>query len=107
MTRLVVLVLVWSIVPGSAEALENAAHWLREGHLAHQQSQTDDHSDPGPEHGCTGTFHMCPCHGNAAAKEPANHRQARVADQISPLTIGLLVPALSGFPYGIYHPPRS
>ena len=107
MPRLVAVLLLWSIVPGGAEAVENAAHWLGEGHLAHQQSDKDSHSDPGPEHGCTGTFHTCPCHSSSTANQPTGLREARVPDEVSESTLRRFAPSLMGYPYGIYHPPRS
>jgi hypothetical protein len=106
MTRFVVVLLLWSIVPGMAEALENAAHWVREGHFAHQESDTDSHSDPGPEHGCTGTFHTCPCHSSAAANQPSSLREVRAPNTDSESARRLFNPPLMGYPHGIYHPPQ-
>lgn len=60
--RWIAALLFLSLCPGAVEALENAGHLLVEGHLAHAVENGDRHADPGPEHGCAGTFHVCGCH---------------------------------------------
>jgi len=61
--RIVAFWLLVLIAPGSSEAIENLAHLATSGHFAHSAESNDTHSEPGPEHGCTGTFHLCACHG--------------------------------------------
>lgn len=61
-TRFVALALLWIVFPGAMEATENLAHLLNSGHLAHAAESGDSHSEPGPEHGCNATFHLCSCH---------------------------------------------
>jgi len=73
--RLIALALLWIVFPGAMEATENLAHLLNSGHLAHATETGDSHSEPGPEHGCNATFHLCSCHvaptGVLAAGAPA------------------------------------
>ncbi len=58
--------LALAMTPGSAEIMENAAHLLAEGHLAHVAADGDQHEPAGPEHGCTPVFHFCGCHASLA-----------------------------------------
>ncbi|MFQ5526918.1 MAG: hypothetical protein ACE5GX_11750 [Thermoanaerobaculia bacterium] len=104
--RLVALALLWIIFPGVMEATENLAHIVRSGHLAHAAEDGDSHSDPGPEHGCNGTFHLCSCHLTQAGLLAAAGPAAAGADE------GLLFVdrgdgAASGHQHNIEHPPRS
>jgi hypothetical protein len=66
--RLLVLGLAWTLVPGLAEATENAWHLVTEGHTAHAPGHGDDHAPTGDEHGCTGAFHLCSCHHSQASE---------------------------------------
>jgi len=54
-------VLLWALVPGVGEAVENAVHLVQEGHFAHAAPDGDEHQPSGPEHGCAGTLHLCSC----------------------------------------------
>lgn len=56
-----IVFLAWQMVPGGGEIVENAAHLVFAGHTAHGPSDAD-HQGEEPEHGCSGAFHMCPCH---------------------------------------------
>ncbi|MBT8464900.1 MAG: hypothetical protein KJO57_09450 [Deltaproteobacteria bacterium] len=53
--------MVYAMVPGASEIVENVSHLLVEGHAAHELADAD-HEPQGEEHGCSGTFHMCHCH---------------------------------------------
>ncbi len=68
--RALAMVLVFSLTPGTAEAVENVAHLVTEGHLAHAEAHdadhADDHSPEGDEHGCNSVFHLCACHVSAS-----------------------------------------
>ncbi|MEM7351145.1 MAG: hypothetical protein AAF657_10090 [Acidobacteriota bacterium] len=65
-TKICALVLALALVPGAVEILENAAHLVTEGHLAHAEAAGDQHDPAGPEHGCTPVFHFCGCHASLA-----------------------------------------
>lgn len=58
----VVVLLLWTLLPGTWELAENVSHLIRDGHLAHAAATGHSHSEPGPEHGCSGTLHFCSCH---------------------------------------------
>ncbi|RMH23313.1 MAG: hypothetical protein D6696_00975 [Acidobacteria bacterium] len=64
--KLCALLLAVTMMPGAFEVLENAGHLLAAGHLAHAAARGDHHQPPGPEHGCTPTSHLCPCHASLA-----------------------------------------
>jgi|GEM_PF-6274142 len=64
--KIYALVLALVMMPGSFEFMENAAHLLARGHLAHVAADGDQHQPPGPEHGCTPLFHVCACHTGLA-----------------------------------------
>lgn len=53
--------LVNGLVPGIAEAMESAVHFVKTGHVAHSIPGEDDLGDQGPEHSCGATFHRCDC----------------------------------------------
>ena len=55
-----VLLLAWSLLPGSVELTENAWHLTVHGDLAHDQAR-QGHLPFNPEHGCGGGFHLCSC----------------------------------------------
>lgn len=64
--RICALVVAFALVPGAAEAAENAAHFVREGHLAHDDASAspatgDEHPDKG-DHCCNAGIHLCACH---------------------------------------------
>jgi len=51
-------------VPGLQEMLEDAVHFIADGHTAHEAG----HADEQPGHCCSGLFHVCPCHAHAVAE---------------------------------------
>lgn len=65
-TKICALLLALATMPGAFEILENASHFVTEGHLAHSAAEEDEHDSPSPEHGCTAMFHSCGCHANLA-----------------------------------------
>jgi len=105
-TRLLALALLWMIFPGALEATENIAHALRSGHLAHAAEAGDSHSDPGPEHGCNGTFHLCSCHPAPVGLLATASPLLAVADEDS-FFIDRAPDDVSGHQHSIEHPPRS
>src|SRR5688572_3511361 len=61
--RILALALVLAILPTTGEMLELVVHLARHGDVAHEVG--DDHGSAPmgtDEHGCSGTFHLCPCH---------------------------------------------
>lgn len=98
--RILALTLVFSLVPGAAEAVENVTHLVREGHLAHDadaSSRDDEHHDGEEgEHGCNSVFHVCSCH--VSASFIVNERGAMVLKK---------APVLSGTPWYAYEDARA
>ena len=72
--RVVALLLAVVLSPGVAEAAEDAAHWIAEGHTLHvsagehaasgEEAKHDD-GHATDEHGCSALFHLCGCHSPA------------------------------------------
>ncbi len=60
-TSCFLVLLLWALVPGVGEAVENTVHLVLEGHTAHAAPDGDSHTPSGPEHGCTGVMHSCSC----------------------------------------------
>ncbi|OGQ10239.1 MAG: hypothetical protein A2138_15105 [Deltaproteobacteria bacterium RBG_16_71_12] len=64
--RSVAIVLALVLFPGMAEAVEDVAHLVAEGHTLHASAIADDGNDAAEhtdsEHGCSALFHMCGCH---------------------------------------------
>jgi len=104
--RLVALGLLWMIFPGAMEATVDVAHAVRSGHLAHAAEDGDSHSDPSPEHGCNGTFHLCSCHFTQAGLLAAAGPAPAAADE-SPMSVDRGIGGASGHKHNVEHPPRS
>ena len=98
--------LVWALVPGSAEMSEQLVHLLRNGHLAHSIPGDPDEVPPGAEHGCQGAMHLCRCC-------PSSIASATQFTLVSPLVA--LATAMDplrrshGDPHllNVYRPPRA
>ena len=60
-TSCLLLLVLWALVPGVGEAIENAVHIVLVGHKAHAARNGDSHTPSGPEHGCTAVMHSCSC----------------------------------------------
>jgi hypothetical protein len=58
------LLVIWlsvGLAPGFGEVVESSVHVATAGHLAHTEAAHGDFSDPGSEHGCGTTEHLCGC----------------------------------------------
>ena len=61
--RLLALFLTVAMWPGLSELVELTVHAAEHGDVAHAEDDDHDGSPLGEdEHGCSGTFHLCPCH---------------------------------------------
>ena len=88
--RILALALVLAILPTTGEMLELVVHLARHGDVAHEVG--DDHGSAPmgtDEHGCSGTFHLCPCHTAqattpAACDVPPRVTMARRIDALGP-----------------------
>ena len=99
------LVLAYAITPGAGELIENAVHLVMTGHTAHAAHQ-DGHEPQGDEHGCSGPFHVCPCHGTAAfvaERAPIEVQAMRPASESVTRIVGDL--ESDGVLAGIFRPP--
>ena len=105
-SRLVALTLLWVIFPGSLEATENLAHILANGHLAHAEEAGDSHSDPGPEHGCNGVFHLCSCHLTPLGRLTDSQLAPTITDEHA-LPVDRSSDRAFGHQHDIEHPPQS
>jgi len=65
LARVLALILVFVLTPGSTEVVENAVHLATDGHTAHAIDDAD-HTPEGGEHGCSGIIHSCGCHGSVS-----------------------------------------
>jgi hypothetical protein len=66
---LIAVVLLFTMTPASGEILENAVHLILAGHTAHALAD-ETHQPDEPEHGCSGPFHVCPCHSPTPLTAP-------------------------------------
>jgi len=57
----VAVLMVYVMTPSAGEITENVIHLLASGHTAYANDD-EHHERTGDEHGCSGTFHICPCH---------------------------------------------
>lgn len=60
----VAVALIYLMTPASGEIVENLVHLVATGHAAH--AAHDEPHQQGPEHGCSGPFHVCACHSSVA-----------------------------------------
>lgn len=83
--RSLAAVLFLLLVPGVSEVVENLVHVAIHGHAAHARPSGDRHSEPGPEHGCNGTFHLCSCHASLSylVAKPLPPLRSRPPDALS------------------------
>lgn len=104
-SKICALGLVLAMTPGSGEIMENVAHLLAQGHLAHVEADGDRHEPTGPEHGCTPVFHFCGCHASLAfvGTQPSPAGNLHVVGFSSPPAPD---PQLTGFWPSIDRPPQ-
>ena len=61
--RLIALLLTVAMWPGLSELVELTVHAAEHGDVAHGDDDEHENAPLGEdEHGCSGTFHLCPCH---------------------------------------------
>ena len=105
-SRCTALALVFTLLPGAFEALENAVHLVVEGHLSHLTSDRDHEAPAGDEHGCNAVFHLCGCHATPTFVGPSPEPRVQLAQAIFASPVSLRLP-LSGFSIPLDHPPRA
>lgn len=68
LVRLIALLVTVAMWPGLSALVELTAHAAEHGDLAHAGDDEHDGKPLGEdEHGCSGTFHLCPCHHSPSA----------------------------------------
>ena len=102
-----VFALLLALAPGLGEVVENVLHLVTEGHPAHAQGHGDEHAARSPEHGCTGTFHFCSCHGSATGLKPARSPRVQAQDVIATLALPRAGSTGTGFHHVPERPPRA
>lgn len=105
--RLLAFVLAFALFPGATEIVENVSHLVSSGHTAHAVDDSD-HAPQGDEHGCSGTTHVCACHGSIPFL---------VSDEGVVLSAAMVVKASlhgeatsslrAGHSLGVYRPPSA
>ena len=100
------MLLGWSLAPAFGEILENAVHYVQEGHSAHADSDGDHHDPVGPEHGCSGVVHNCSCCVSLSflATVFADHPPAHTTGDA--VLVGSLDPPTATLG-DVFHPPRA
>ena len=103
--KVLALLLIFGLMPGGAEIIENVVHLATDGHTAHA---VDDaaHAPQGVEHGCSGSMHLCECHSSPS------FLVAKVGISLLPPTVDELPQfradegyIASGYVAGVYRPP--
>ena len=105
LTLFALLAFCWQVSPVFSELAENAVHFLVEGHGAHALPDAS-HAPQGNEHGCSATFHVCPCHASFCFL--ASRSMQNVTLLPSPATRhlrGAPVAPCDGFFAGVFRPP--
>lgn len=108
LSRLLTLLIAFVLMPGSAEVVESTAHLVSDGHTAHAVDDTD-HAPKGDEHGCSGSFHVCPCHSTTSfVVGDAMFAAAPVPVVLDPrLTVWTAGRPADGYGLGVYRPPSA
>jgi len=102
-----VFALLLALAPGLGEVVENLFHLAIEGHAAHALGHGDSHAARGPEHGCSGTFHLCSCHSSSTGLRPARSPRAQAPDVIATLAPPRAGSTRAGFHHVPERPPRA
>lgn len=107
LSRLLALLIVFVLMPGTAEIVENVAHLASDGHTAHAIDDAE-HAPSGDEHGCTGTVHVCQCHASVSFLV-SRAAFAIPGPQTSDSRLATMVTghAVAGHSLGVYRPPSA
>ena len=111
----VAAILVYCMIPGTGELIENVLHFIEHGHAAHVVDGAhldaidaiDDtsHERRGAEHGCSGTYHVCSCCQSPAfigAKQQTSIMRSELAETKLRRSTDVIA---DGFFTGIFRPP--
>ncbi|MDH3819205.1 MAG: hypothetical protein OES21_11350 [Myxococcales bacterium] len=103
----IAVLLAYAITPGAGEMIENAAHFVVDGHVAHATHEAEE--EPcNDSHGCSGPFQTCPCHGTSAFVVDDGPIEVAVAE-LEIVTLHWFVADLEavGVMTGVFRPPIS
>ncbi len=104
-TPWVALALVYLMTPGSGELTENVVHLVTTGHTAHAVDDADHHPT-GVEHGCSGPYHVCECHGTTSfVVEDASFRVEAATGSLVLAAWFVIDLAADGVATDIFRPP--
>lgn len=103
---ILVLALLGSSVLGAPELAENLGHLVLYGHEAHDPEAGASHQPTNPEHGCTGTLHLCGCHTSMSFVMSQSRAPAATYAAVT-LSLISRIDLRTGFPHKPYHPPRA
>jgi hypothetical protein len=99
--------MTYVMTPGTFELTEHAVHLVihgDSGHADRDHAQDSSHD----EHGCSGTYHACTCHGSPTFMDGAAAPRVPIASLHSDLLLAGADTALdSGFALGVDRPPRA
>jgi hypothetical protein len=101
----IAILLAYTVTPGAGEMVENAAHFVIDGHGAHATHEAEE--EPCDDsHGCSGPFQTCPCHGTSAFVVDDGPIEVAVAE-LEIVTLQWFVADLEaeGVIAGVFRPP--
>jgi hypothetical protein len=102
---LVALAVIYLMVPGANETLENLVHLAIHGHGAHAVDDAD-HDFGESEHGCSGPYHLCACHSSLPFQAPSVDRGLRPVLAAQALAVdGGLFQFGDGYALALFRPP--
>ncbi len=105
---LLIGVLLWSLLPGLGEVVENSIHFLRHGHLAHDPaSPGESHAPVDPEHGCGATFRLCSCCCAQPSEQPAREQSPSTGPLVESLPPSEVPQPSQGVIRRLDRPPRA
>lgn len=99
--------MTYVMTPGTIELTEHAVHLVihgDSGHADRDHAQDSSHD----EHGCSGSYHACSCHGSPTFMDgAASPRVPTVSPRGQALSAAPESALDSGFALGIDRPPRA
>jgi hypothetical protein len=105
---MVAVIVSLAMIGGLGELAEAAVHLVETGHVDHPSAlHTDGEVPSSPEHGCSGTFHLCGCCARPAFAQSPPMVVPQRAEAISPRTGEHLDPVTEPHVRGLLRPPRA
>lgn len=99
----IAVALIYVMTPASGEIVENLVHLVATGHTAH--AAHDEPHQQGPEHDCSGPFHVCACHSSVVFTEAVAEATGSVSAPVARNAWAYPVEPRDGCLNAVFRPP--